>query len=145
MNMAHEIPGSKNFTGLSRKVIEYSERFASIVAHIKDPDFPDTLWHSLEELVDVDHFVRQGVFLTATPETINWATYKNYIMQYAGATEWEATLRHITEQDNRVILELEERNTRDGFTHIANTVTVYGFNDAGRVRTLEVYVMSLNG
>jgi hypothetical protein len=145
MNMAHEIPGSKNFTGLSRKVIEYSERFALIVAHIKDPEFPDTLWQSLEELVDVDNFVRQGVFLTATPETIDWPTYKSYITQYAGGTRWEGTLRHITEQGNRVILELQERNTRDGFTHIANTVTVYDFNEAGRVRTLEVYVMSLNG
>jgi hypothetical protein len=96
-NMAHEVPASAKFTGLSRKVIAYSERFASIVAHIKDPQFPDALWQSL------------------------------------------------TEQGNRVILELEERNTRGGFTHIANTVAVYGFNDAGRVRTLEVYVMSLNG
>src|SRR5678815_4545911 len=98
--MAHAIPGSKNFTGLSRKVIEYSERFALIVAHIKDPVFPDTLWKSLEELVDVGNFVRQGVFLTAKSETIDWPTYKTYIMQYAGATRWEATLRHITEQGN---------------------------------------------
>lgn len=84
--MAHEIPGSTHFSGLSRKLIEYSGRFASIAAHIKEPEFADTLWTSLEE-----------------------------------------------------------RNTHDGFTHVANTVTVYGFNDAGRVRTLEVYVMSLNG
>jgi hypothetical protein len=142
--MAHEIPSSDNFTGLSRKVMEYSERFGAIVASIKEPDFSNELWDKLEELVDVDNFVRQGVFLTETPETIDWKTYKGYITQYGGATHWEATLRYITEQDNRVILELQERNTFDGFTHVANTVTAYGFNDEGRMKTLDVYVMSLN-
>jgi hypothetical protein len=143
--MTHQVPSSTNFTGLSRKVLEYSERFRTLVEHTTDPEFSDTLWAPMEALVDVDEFVRQGVFLTATPETIDWPTYKRYITQYAGATKWEATLRHITEQGNRVILELEERNTRDGFTHIANTVTAYGFNKAGKIKTLDVYVMSLNG
>jgi hypothetical protein len=76
--------------------------------------------------------------------TIDWKTYRDYITQYGGATHWEATLRHITEQGNRVILELQERNTREGFTHVANTVMAYGFSDDGRVKTLDVYVMSLN-
>lgn len=141
--MAHEIPSSDNFTGLSRKVLEYSERFGAIVASIKQPDFSDELWEKLEELVDVDNFVRQGVFLTETPETIDWKTYKGYITHYGGATQWEATLRHITEQGNRVIMELQERNTIDGFTHVANTVTAYGFNEEGRVKALDVYVMNL--
>jgi hypothetical protein len=142
--MAHEIPSSDDFTGLSRKVMEYSERFGAIVASIKEPDFSTELWEKLEELVDVDNFVRQGVFLTETPETIDWKTYRDYITQYGGATHWEATLRHITEQGNRVVLELQERNTREGFTHIAKTVMAYGFNNEGRVKTLDVYVMSLS-
>ncbi|HVQ97610.1 MAG TPA: hypothetical protein VMS16_02170 [Mycobacterium sp.] len=142
--MAHEIPSSDNFTGLSRKVMEYSERFGAIVESIKEPDFSIELWDKLEELVDVDNFVRQGVFLTETPETIDWKTYRDYITQYGGATHWEATLRHITEHGNRVILELQERNTYEGFTHIANTAMAYGFNDEGRVTTLDVYVMRLN-
>ena len=142
--MAHEIPGSENFTGLSHKVILYSELFARIVEHLKEPGSSNTGWGPLEELVDVNNFVRQGVFLTDKPETIDWQTYKSYIEQYGGETVWEATLRHLTEQGNRVVLELEERNTRAGFTHIANTVMAYGFNDQGKVNTLEVYVMSLN-
>ncbi len=141
--MAHEIPSSENFTGLSRKVIAYGERFAKIVERLKQSDVSDHLWEPIEELVDVRNFVRQGVFLTANAETIDWNTYKPYVTQFGGATHWEGTLRHITEQGNRVILELEERNTREGFTHIANTVTVYGF-DGGKIKTLDVYVMSLN-
>jgi hypothetical protein len=142
--MAHEIPSAENYTGLSRKVLEYSEAFGRLVERIKEPDFSASEWAPLEALVDVDDFVRQGVFLTDKAETIDWPTYKSFITQYSGGTHWEATLRHITEQGNRVVLELEERNTRDGFTHIANTVMCYGFGDDGRVKTLEVYVMSLN-
>ncbi|MGB8363446.1 MAG: hypothetical protein ACLQUZ_13095 [Rhizomicrobium sp.] len=142
--MAHEIPSSENFTGLSRKVLQYSELFGQIVERLKEPNFSDATWAPLEDLVDVENFVRQGVFLTDKPETIGWQTYKSYITQYGGATHWEATLRHITEGPNRVVLELQERNTRNGFTHVANTVMAYGFDDYGRVKTLEVYVMSLN-
>ena len=142
--MAHEIPSSQNFTGLSRTVLEYGEAFGRLVERLKEPDLPADAWAPLEKLIDTDNFVRQGVFLTAAVETINWQRYKSYITQYAGATHWEATLRHLTEGPNRVIQELEERNTSSGFTHIANTVTAYGFDDKGRVRTLEVYVMSLN-
>lgn len=111
---------------------------------LKESDSLREAWRPLEELVDIDNFVRQGVFLTDKPETIDWQTYKTYIEQYGLETQWEATLRHITEQGNRVVLELEERNTIKGFTHVANTVMAYGFNDVGRVKTLEVYVMSLN-
>lgn len=142
--MAHEVPGSEEFTGLSRTVLQYSERFARIVESLKEPGSAEDVWAPLEELVDVENFVRQGVFLTETPETIDWQTYKSYLIQYGGATQWEATLRHLTEQGNRVVMELEERNTREGFTSIANTVMAYGFNDAGKVASLDVYVMRLN-
>ena len=142
--MAHEIPSSENFTGLSRKVLEYSEAFGRLVERLKKSELPDDAWGPLERLVDTDNFVRQGVFLTDKVETINWQTYKSYITQFGGATQWEATLRHLTEGPHRVIQELEERNTISGVTHIANTVMAYGFDDKGRVKTLEVYVMSLN-
>jgi hypothetical protein len=39
-----------------------------------------------------------------------------------------------------VFLELEERNTRDGVTDIANTVTIYKFNEASQLIHLDVYV-----
>lgn len=125
-------------------MLQYSELFAEIVERLKEPGFSATEWAPLEALVDVEAFVRQGVFLTDKPETIGWEIYKSYITQYGGGTHWEATLRHITEGPARVVLELQERNTRDGFTHIANTVMAYGFGEDGRVTTLDVYVMSLN-
>jgi len=141
--MANEIPSSETFSGLSRKVLQYSEAFTKVVNSMKEPGFSDASWAPLEELVDVDNFVRMGVFLTPQAETIGWQTYKYYITQYGGATHWEGTLRHITESPGRVVLELEERNTRDGVTDYSNTVTTYEFNDAGKLHHLEVYVMPL--
>lgn len=69
-----------------------------------------------------------------------WREYKKFITQYGGMTSWEGTLRRITEVPGLVFLELEERNTRDGVTDVSNTVTIYEFNQADKLRKLDVYV-----
>jgi hypothetical protein len=138
--MANEMPSSDKYTGLSRKVLEYSEHFSRIVAKIKAQQSADAEWPAMEKLVDVENFRRVGVFLTNTVETSTWSQYKNLIGQYGGMTEWEGTLRRITETPGLVFLELEERNTRNGITDIANTVTIYRFNQANKLAQLDVYV-----
>jgi hypothetical protein len=70
----------------------------------------------------------------------NWQQYRQFIGQYGGKTSWEGTLRRITEVPGLVFLELEERNTRAGVTDVANTVTIYKFNTAGKLCNLDVYV-----
>ena len=141
--MANEMPDPSNFTGLSRKVLEYGEGFLDIVNKIKQPGFSDADWAPLEALVDVDNYERVGVFLGAKGEVIGWDKYKYYITEYGGGTSWEGTLRKLTENGNRVIQELEERNTRGGVTDVSNTVTIFEFNDAGKLCHLDVYVMPL--
>ncbi len=141
--MANEMPNPEDYAGLSRKVLQYSAGFVEVVNRLKTGVAPETAWAPLEALIDVGAFQREGVFATAEAEVIGWETYKSYISQYAGATSWEGTLRHITETPGRVILELEERNSNNGKTHVSNTVTIYEFNDAGKLRHLDVYVMPL--
>lgn len=141
--MANEMPRSSEFTGLSRKVIEYSGAFSDIVETAKSRPLTDADWSTIEQLVATDTFERVGVFLGAQAEVIGWAKYKYYVSQYAAGTSWEGTLRHITEEPGRVILELEERNSRDGVTDVSNTVTVYEFDEQEKLRHLEVYVMPL--
>ena len=141
--MANEMPSSSEFSGLSQKVLEYSEAFTSVVNRLKEPDFSDADWEPLEKLVDVENYERQGVFLGDKAEIIGWEKYKYYITEYGGGTSWEGTLRRITEVPNLVVLELEERNTRGGVTDVSNTVTIYEFNDEGKLRHLDVYVMPL--
>ena len=138
--MANEMPDSATYTGLSRKVLQYSERFLQIVNKMKQPGFSQGSWAPLEELVDLQNFQRVGVFLTARVEVSNWQQYKAFITQYGGMTSWEGTLRRITEVPGLVYLELEERNTRNGVTDVSNTVTIYKFNQAGKLCNLDVYV-----
>jgi hypothetical protein len=138
--VANEMPDSASYTGLSRKVLQYSERFLQVVNKIKKPGFSEADWAPLEELVDVRNFRRVGVFLTSRVEVSNWQQYKGFITQYGGMTSWEGTLRRITEAPGLVYLELEERNTRNGVTDIANTVTIYKFNEPGKLSNLDVYV-----
>ena len=138
--MANEMPASASYTGLSRKVLQYCERFLQVVNRIKKPGFSEADWASLEELVDVQKFQRVGVFLSAQVEVSNWQQYKSFITQYGGMTSWEGTLRRITEVPGLVYLELEERNSRNNVTDISNTVTIYKFNEAGKLIHLDVYV-----
>lgn len=140
--MATGIPPSGQFTGLTRKVIEYSEAFDALVKKAKQ-GLTEADWAPLETLIDTANFERVGMFLTDTVETIDWQTYKGYITRYGGFADWDGTLRRVTEGEDLVILELEEHNTRDGVTDISNTVTIYAFNPAGRIEHLDVYVAHL--
>jgi hypothetical protein len=138
--MANEMPNSEDYKGLSRKVLQYSECFLRVVNKIKQPGFCQADWAPLEELVDVKNYRRMGVFLTNRSEFSDWQQYKQLITQYGGMTTWEGTLRRMTELPGLVFLELEERNTRDGVTDVSNTVTIYEFNQAGKLIRLDVYV-----
>ncbi|MET0269421.1 MAG: hypothetical protein ABW173_03230 [Sphingomonas sp.] len=141
--MANEMPPSTDYTGLSRKVLRYSEAFNALIGRIREGAATDADWAPLEALVDTDAFERHGVFLTAQAERFGWPTYRRYITDFGGHTAWEGTLRRITETPGRVILELEERNTTDGVTDRSNTVTIYEFDAAEKLRHLDVYVMPL--
>jgi hypothetical protein len=142
--MANEMPSSSTYQGLSRTVIQYSEAFADLVTKAKEGPLTESDWAAIEQIVDVAAFERVGVFLGQQAEVFGWSTYKTYISQYSAGTSWEGTLRHITENPGRVILELEERNTHSGVTNISNTVTIYEFNQAGKLRHLDVYIMPLS-
>jgi hypothetical protein len=138
--MANEMPDPARYAGLSRKVLQYCENFRRLVGKIKQPGFCEADWEPVEELVDVASFRRMGVFLSNQAELSNWQQYKKLISEYGGRTSWEGTLRRITEVPGLVFLELEERNTRDGVTDVSNTVTIYEFDAAGKLRKLDVYV-----
>ena len=141
--MANEMPHPDQYTGLSRQVLRYSAAFEGIIGKLKSGGVTDVDWAPFEEIVNPATYERVGVFLGAQAEVIGWDKYKEYISMYGAAADWEGTLRHITEVDNRVVLELEERNTRDGETDVSNTVTIYEFDEAGKLAHLDVYVMPL--
>lgn len=138
--MANEMPDPNTYSGLSRTVLKYAEAFRQLAERLKQPDYSERDWDAIEALVDTENFQREGVFLTDKSEKFGWPTYREYVTKYAGNTSWEGTLRRITEAPNLVVLELEERNTRGGVADVSHTVTIYAFNDAGKLRHLDVYV-----
>jgi hypothetical protein len=138
--MANQMPDPQSYTGLSRKVLEYCESFRTLVGRMKQPGFSEAEWAKVEALVDVENFRRVGVFLTQRAEFSDWQQYKKLITEYGGMTSWEGTLRRITEVPGLVFLELEERNSRAGVTDVSHTVTIYEFDDAGKLRKLDAYV-----
>jgi hypothetical protein len=139
--MANEMPNPEQYKGLSRRVLQYSDSFVRVISKLKKPGFSEADWEPLEALVDLKNFRRQGVFLGERAETSNWQHYRKLLTEYAGMTEWEGTLRRITEVPKLVYLELEERNSRDGVMDVSNTVTIYEFNSADKLCKLDVYVM----
>jgi hypothetical protein len=138
--MGNEMPDPSGYSGLSRKVLQYCAAFDRIAQKLKRGDLSEADWAPIEELVDTRNFVRLGVFSEPQSELIDWPTYRKYLTQYGGATSWEGTLRRITETPGLVHLELEERNTRDGVMNVSNTVTIYKFDQAGRLTNLDVYI-----
>lgn len=138
------MPSSAGFTGLSRKVLQYSEAFALLMKTAHARPLTEADWAPVERIVDTKTFRRVGVFTSSQAEEIGWPQYKTYISRYGAGSTWEGTLRHITEKPGRVIMELEERTGPTGPTGAANTVTIYEFNKAGKLARLDVYVMPLN-
>src|SRR5262249_25481214 len=134
------MPDPGDYSGLARKVLQYCAAFDRIAQRLKRGDFFEADWAEIEELVDTRNFMRLGVFSKPQSEVIDWPTYKKYVTQYAGATSWEGTLRRITETPGLVHLELEERNTRDGVMDVSHSVTIYRFDQAGKLTHLDVYV-----
>jgi hypothetical protein len=122
------------------QVLQWTERFMQIVDMVKRNTLTALDWERLEELVDVSNFQRVGVLLTPQVEVSNWQHYRAFIMQYGCMVSWERTLRRITEVPGLVFQELQERNMRDGVMDISNTVTIYKFNEVGKVAHLDVYV-----
>ncbi|BBX03279.1 hypothetical protein BST36_05435 [Mycolicibacterium moriokaense] len=123
-------------TGRSRIVLEYSRITKRLVDAAKNPDFTSSDWVPLAELIDVDNFVRVGPF----KEVMDWATYAEFLTNWAKSSEWDCTFQRLTETPDVVFLELEEHSRIGDFTSVVNSVSVYEFNADNKVRRIAVYL-----
>ena len=118
---------------LTRKVLEYVETMRQLVPTAKTPED----WAPLTEFVAVDDFERVGTFL----EVQDWKQYTGLLTQWSSATaQFETVVRRISEFDRLVYYEIEERHQRPGGVHVVNSMTVFAFDDAGKIRHLDVYL-----
>ena len=126
-----------NYSGLSRKVLDYSVTVKSLADACKQPGFKNERWHQLfSKFFDTENFQRVGHL----KEVMDYPTYIDFQTKWAPHSDWECSFKRITEKDNVVFLELEERATVGGQTNVVNTMSVYEFNESGKVRHLDIYL-----
>jgi hypothetical protein len=125
-----------NYQGLSRKVLDYSLLMKQLVDAAKQPGFSEQSWAPLAELVATREFKRVGNF----KEVMDWPQYIAFLTGWAQHSEWECSFKRITESNGVVFLELEERSRTGDFASVVNSVSVYEFNAAGKIRHLDIYL-----
>ena len=124
------------YSGLARKVLDYSLTMKRLVDQAKQPGFSVESWAPLAALVAVDEFERVGNF----KEVMTWPQYVEFLTKWAQGSDWEGSFKRVTEHDNVVFLELEERSRVGEHTSVVNSVSVYEFNAAGKLRHLDIYL-----
>jgi hypothetical protein len=123
---------------LTRVVLAYTQTMERLVPAVKRAED----WAPLAELVAVDEFERTGTLL----ETHDWQQYTEMLTRWASSIEkFETTVRRISELPDLVYYEVEERHFRGGKVGVVNSMTVFAFDDAGRIRHLAVYLQQPRG
>ena len=77
------------YTGLSRKVLEWGLTTKRLVDRAKQPGFTAESWAPIEEMVAVDEFERVGNF----KEVMNWNEYVEFLTKWAPTSEALALAR----------------------------------------------------
>jgi hypothetical protein len=118
---------------LTDKVLDFTRTMEGLVADGEPPDD----WAPLTDFVSVDEFERVGTFR----EVQDWQQYTAMLTQWASSVEkFETSVQRITEAANLVFFEIEERHHRDGTIHVVNSMTVFDFDERGKIRGLNVYL-----
>ncbi|MFT3931209.1 MAG: hypothetical protein QM709_13025 [Spongiibacteraceae bacterium] len=124
------------YTGQSRKVLEYSLLMKRLVDAAKAPGFSQASWDPLKTIIEVEGFERIGNF----KEVMTWQDYVDFLSSWATSSEWDCSFKRISEVGSVVFLELEERSRIGSFQSVVNSLSVYEFNGAGKVNHIAVYL-----
>lgn len=120
----------------AKLVLAYNDVFKRLVDAAKNPDAKLEDWAPLADFVAVDEFERIGSF----KEVVNWDQYVGMVHKWATGSHWESTFKKITEAGRRVFLELEERVESGAGRDVINSLTVWEFNEAGKLVHLDIYL-----
>ena len=133
--MSHATPTAPNGQ-LSAQVMEFDRIISRLVRAAKEPGFSQADWAPLADLVAVDDFERVGIWR----EVMNWQEYTDFLTKWATSKGFGTTLRRITEVPPLVFFEVEERHVKDDTVTVVNSMSVFEFNQAGKIRHLDVYL-----
>jgi len=123
---------------LSQKVLLYGEAIERIVKAAKNPGFSaETGWAELEALMDTAKFERVG----NDKARMGWPVYRELLTMWATTTDFWSEFHRVSEAGNCVFLELTEHNTpRGGAESIVNSLSLYEFDEAGKLVHLDIYL-----
>ena len=120
---------------LTQTVLDYVRTMEELVPTVTTPED----WAPLTAFVAVDGFERVGTFL----EVQDWAQYTQMLTQWGSAiASFETTVRRISEVGRLVYYEVEERHFRGDDVTVINSMTVFAFDDDGKIRHLDVYLQA---
>ncbi len=124
---------SKEAGPLSQKVSAYERVMRELVPSVA----ASTDWAPLEDLVAIENFERTGVFR----EVQDWRQYAEMLTAWARSIDaFETTVRRVTEASNLVFYEIEERHFRGESVTTVNSMTVFSFDERGKIQHLDVYL-----
>ena len=132
---------AQRYTGNMRKAIDYGLFQKNLMDRSKEADdySPDE-WLGLKDFV-TDDFERIGNF----KEVMTIHDMVGFLQSWAPTQHWEGSFKRVSEHGNVVFLELEERVIHNGEQQAVNSVSVYQFNEAGKIKHLDVYLQALPG
>lgn len=121
---------------LRDNVVEYDRIIADLVPRAKEPGFGEADWAPLAALIAVDEFERIGILR----EVMNWPQYVHFLTQWAATKGFWTRVRRITEKAPFVFYEVEEHHLNDGQETVINSMNVFEFDSAEKIRHLDVYL-----
>ncbi len=133
--MTNTNAGTANPGQLSQKVIEFIDTTARLVKRAKQPDFSPDEWNELAALVAVDEFER----VSANKDGRNWQEDMALRSQWSANADFDSKIRRIKEAGNLVYMDIVENVTANGHTNSVNTLGIFEFNEAGKLRKVTAY------
>ena len=132
---------AQRYSGNARTAIEYGMFQKRIMDRARSAaDYSPEEWLGLKQFV-TDDFERIGNF----KEVMTFKDMVGFLQAWSPTQHWEGSFKRVTEYDNVVLLELEER-VGEGAAQVAvNSVSVYEFDNAGKIRHLDVYLQAAPG
>ena len=103
----------------------------------KEPGFTEAGWDELASLMDTAKFRRVG----NDKVDMGWQVYRGLLTKWATTTDFWSEFHRISEAGNCVFLELTEHNTpRGGAESVVNSLSLYEFDDVGKLVHLDIYL-----
>ena len=94
-------------------------------------------WTALDSVVETAGFERIGPF----HDIVDWNGYVEILTAWVNQSEgWDPVVRRISEAPDAVFMQCEEMISKEGSVFPFYSLSMYEFNDVGKIRRISVYM-----